>query len=199
MSNQHVHEYIAKVTPIAQQVERVFGVPYPVTIAVSAFETGWGRYVKGNNYFGIKGRGRVLKPMNLSKVKKVQVVDSFRKYSSLEESFLDFGRFLNQNPRYALALQEKDPERFAKALQAAGYATDPDYADKLHIYNPKMGTWETNLSRCSNFSLGISRDKGGLRLKRLLQGFPDGEFKPNQPVTRAELAVILHRLERSGS
>ena len=100
--------------------------------------------------------------MNLFQGEKVQVVDSFRKYSSLEESFLDFGRFLNQNPRYALALQEKDPERFAKALQAAGYAYRfPEYADKLHIYNPKMGTWETNLSRCPNFSLGISRDKGG--------------------------------------
>ena len=28
----------------------------------------------------------------------------------------------------------------------------------------------------------------------LLKGYPDGSFKPDKPVTRAELAVILHRI-----
>ena len=198
MSNQHVHEYIAKVTPIAQQVERVFGIPYPVTIAVSALETGWGRYVKGNNYFGIKGEGQSFKTHEFIQGEKVQVVDSFRKYSSLEESFLDFGRFLNQNPRYALALQEKDPERFAKALQAAGYATDPEYADKLISIIRRWGLGKPTFPDVPTSHWAYQEIKE-VTSKGLLQGFPDGEFKPNQPVTRAELAVILYRLERSGS
>ena len=33
--------------------------------------------------------------------------------------------------------------------------------------------------------------------KGLLKGYPDGTFRPDQPVTRAELAVILRRLEGS--
>ncbi len=70
-----MYEYIAKVTPIAQQVERVFGIPYPVTIAVSALETGWGRNVKGNNYFGIKGEGQSFKTDEFIQGEKIQMVD----------------------------------------------------------------------------------------------------------------------------
>lgn len=31
--------------------------------------------------------------------------------------------------------------------------------------------------------------------KGIMQGYPDGSFRPNEPVTRAELATILDRLE----
>ena len=31
--------------------------------------------------------------------------------------------------------------------------------------------------------------------KGLLTGYPDGTFRPDQPITRAELAAVLHRLE----
>lgn len=30
--------------------------------------------------------------------------------------------------------------------------------------------------------------------KGLMQGYPDGSFKPDKPITRAEMAVILHRI-----
>ena len=169
MPNQHVHDYIAKVTPIAQQVERVFGIPYPVTIAVSALETGWGRYVKGNNYFGIKGEGQNVETHEFIQGEKVQMVDSFRKYSSLEESFLDFGRFLNQNPRYALALQEKDPERFAKAAGSWICLTQIMGISSISI----IRRWELEATFQMSQLLGISRIKR-LRPKVSLKDFRMG-------------------------
>ena len=39
--------------------------------------------------------------------------------------------FLQDNPRYAGVLGVREPDRFARGLQAAGYATDPQYASKL--------------------------------------------------------------------
>jgi flagellar protein FlgJ len=44
----------------------------------------------------------------------------------------DFADFLRQNPRYETALSEADnPQRFIEELNKAGYATDPDYAEKV--------------------------------------------------------------------
>ena len=44
----------------------------------------------------------------------------------------DFVDFLTQNPRYQQALQNTaKPAVFLDSLQQAGYATDPNYADKI--------------------------------------------------------------------
>ena len=38
---------------------------------------------------------------------------------------------IGTNPRYKHLLGVEDPQQFAQALQKAGYATDPNYAQKL--------------------------------------------------------------------
>lgn len=129
---KHVRDFIAKVHDPAKAVNREFGVPYGVIIAQAALETGWGRYVKGNNYFGIKGEGQDFQTHEYINGVRVTLVDSFRKYQSLADSFRDYGYFLRNNPRYDPCFAHTDdPRQFAKALQKAGYATDPTYADKL--------------------------------------------------------------------
>lgn len=128
---QHVQEFIAKAKPLALKVQDKYGIPYGVCIAQAALETGWGRHVKGNNYFGIKGQGQRFATHEFVDGKKINIVDSFRAYDSMEESFEDYGRFLQTQPRYAKAFQTSNPEEFAKELQQAGYATDPEYANKL--------------------------------------------------------------------
>ena len=57
--------------------------------------------------------------------------ENFRAYEGWEQGIEDYVNFLSQ-PRYQ-AVQEAwhDPHEFADALQQAGYATDPNYADKL--------------------------------------------------------------------
>ena len=127
----YVKEFIAKAKPLALKVQDRYGVPYGVCIAQAALETGWGRYVKGNNYFGIKGQGQKFATHEFVDGKKINILDSFRAYESMGDSFEDYGRFLSTQPRYAKAFQTGNPEEFAKELQRAGYATDPEYASKL--------------------------------------------------------------------
>jgi flagellum-specific peptidoglycan hydrolase FlgJ len=56
----------------------------------------------------------------------------FRAYGSVAENVGDYVRVLRDNPRYAAALGTgSDVRAFADALQRGGYATDPDYANKL--------------------------------------------------------------------
>jgi flagellar protein FlgJ len=62
----------------------------------------------------------------------VKTQEKFRAYSSYAESFQDYAKMLQSNPRYASVMQSGgDAASFARSLQAAGYATDPLYADKL--------------------------------------------------------------------
>ena len=61
-----------------------------------------------------------------------KLVQRFRAYASAEESFRDYARLMTQNSRYSQVLASGgDAQRFAQGLQAAGYATDPAYAEKL--------------------------------------------------------------------
>ena len=59
-------------------------------------------------------------------------VEKFRAYASYAEAFQDYAGLIGNNPRYAGVLRQGgDATRMAQAMQKAGYATDPDYADKL--------------------------------------------------------------------
>jgi len=58
-------------------------------------------------------------------------VERFRAYDSYAESFQDYARLLSDNPRYDGVMGQGDAKGFAQALQQAGYATDPHYAEKL--------------------------------------------------------------------
>ena len=50
----------------------------------------------------------------------------------MEHSFNDYVEFIQNNPRYENALNRvSDPEQYVKNIQAGGYATDPDYAEKI--------------------------------------------------------------------
>jgi flagellar protein FlgJ len=59
-------------------------------------------------------------------------------YQSLNDSVDDYIKFLSHNDRYQGALQKvNDVEQFLHSLQKAGYATDPQYAEKI------LGTLKT--------------------------------------------------------
>ncbi|WKE65322.1 glucosaminidase domain-containing protein [Gallaecimonas kandeliae] len=133
----NVSAFIDKTLPAAKAVKDRYGVPISVLMAQAALESGWGRHVKDNAYFGIKahktaGATTTFKTTEFVNGKQISISDQFRAYTDFRESALDYGKFLTENPRYKTAfLYKNDPLKFADQLQAAGYATDPQYAKKL--------------------------------------------------------------------
>jgi flagellum-specific peptidoglycan hydrolase FlgJ len=149
-------EFTAKYWPYAKQSQDKTGVPALVIMAQAALETGWGSTVVGNMMFGKKdadgqnGNEQLLTtteyfdnpdkkfPVVISVTKvgaklwKYKIKDWFRKYATPEESFTDHAKLMITSRHYAPAMALKaDPYKFASAI-APKYATDPDYASKLH-------------------------------------------------------------------
>jgi flagellum-specific peptidoglycan hydrolase FlgJ len=92
-----------------------------------------------NNYFGIKAssqwRGKTV-TLNTGEVvngRRVVIPGTFRVYDSVKDSFADFVSFLKTNPRYTTAgvFTATTPSQQAERIAAAGYATDPNYANIL--------------------------------------------------------------------
>lgn len=138
-------EFVTRLWPLAEPAARELGVDPAVLLAQAALETGWGRKVirdphngSSNNLFGIKtgagwsgGRVTVASTEYESGV-PVRRRSAFRAYASAAESFHDYARFIQGSTRYAPALEQSgDAEGYLRELQRAGYATDPEYADKI--------------------------------------------------------------------
>ena len=129
--------FISLLLAAAQQCQRTTGIPASFTIAQAALESSWGARVRGNNLFGIKadkawkGKTVDVPTHEVIKGKRVHLVDKFRAYDSWAACIEDRARFLKANPRYAACFHETTGEGWARAVAAAGYATDPAYADKL--------------------------------------------------------------------
>ncbi|HTE28944.1 MAG TPA: glucosaminidase domain-containing protein, partial [Chryseolinea sp.] len=77
-----------------------------------------------------------------------QVDAEFRAYETDLDSFQDRVRFLKQNKRYKShgVFEAKTPAAQAQALQEAGYATDPHYAQKLIQLMDKHNLYTLDLS-----------------------------------------------------
>lgn len=132
-------EWVASLMPGAEPTARKLGISPEAIIAQAALETGWGRSAIGNNIFGVKAHGGWTgKTQDVSTWehvdgRDVQIMDRFRDYDSVADSFADHFAFLEQNSRYAKAgvFAKAGDEAYFLALQRAGYATDPAYAAKL--------------------------------------------------------------------
>lgn len=139
-----VRSFMDRHSASAQAAADATGIPARFLLAQAGLESGWGRReIRGadgaasNNLFGIKaGRnwnGPVVEAMTTEYVdgKAVKTVERFRAYDSPAASFRDYASLIANSPRYAQVRDRKDEVAFAYGLQRAGYATDPQYADKL--------------------------------------------------------------------
>ena len=129
----------------AQRVARESGIPAHYMLGQAGHETGWGKSeIRGAggansfNLFGIKAggswTGKVAEITTTEYINGApqKIKAKFRAYDSYEESFRDYARLITENPRYARAMQSTgNAQAYASALQKAGYATDPQYANKL--------------------------------------------------------------------
>lgn len=116
-------------TPQLHDVAEELGVKPEFIIAQAALESGWGKSIKGNALFGIKGEGQTFTTHEYIDGKKVVMEDSFRAYDSWGESIKDYGDLLKR--RYAGTHGAKTGEEFFTGLKEGGYATDPKYVQSL--------------------------------------------------------------------
>lgn len=129
--------FIGMLAQAAQDCQRKTGIPASITLAQAALESSWGERAPGNNLFGIKadtswtGRTVDVPTHEVINGARVAVTCKFRGYSSWLDSMVDHAQFLLKNPRYAPCFKETTGAGWARALQAVGYATDPEYAKKL--------------------------------------------------------------------
>lgn len=142
---QSAEAFALDVWPHARRAAQRLNVAPQAIVAQAALETGWGARVPQHrdgsssfNLFGIKAGGswdgaRVVKSTLEFEagVAKRQHAE-FRAYGDLAHTFQDYVELLDNEPRYAAVRDHgKDVDGFAEALQASGYATDPEYAAKL--------------------------------------------------------------------
>lgn len=136
--------FVQRMLPHAEQASRKTGVPADFIMGQAALESGWGRHEirqadgsSSHNLFGIKagadwqGKVAAVTTTEYHDGTATRQVERFRAYDSYAEGFEDYARLLRDNPRYAGVQGQQDAAQFAQSLQQAGYATDPDYADKL--------------------------------------------------------------------
>ncbi len=133
-------DFTALIGPAARACHKATGVPASITVSQAALESGWGEsgLTKiANNLFGIKadslwrGEAVTLDTKEFIRGQWVVVPAKWRKYSTWQASVDDHAAFLRRNPRYKDCFLCVSSQAFARALLKAGYATDPDYADKL--------------------------------------------------------------------
>lgn len=139
----HAGGFVSSLLQEAQGPAASLGLSPSLLVAHAALETGWGQRVirtadgkDSNNLFGIKAgsswTGKTADVLTTEFVdgKAQKRVERFRAYDSYADAFADYASLLQR--RFAGATGKgEDAAGFGKALQAAGYATDPAYAGKI--------------------------------------------------------------------
>jgi hypothetical protein len=126
-------DYIAKWSDLAVEHMHRYGIPASIKLAQGILESAAGTsYLarNANNHFGIKCHDwtgpRVFRADDTPNC-------CFRKYATAEESWNDHSIFLTTRAHYRFLfdLPITDFRGWARGLQRAGYATNPQYANKL--------------------------------------------------------------------
>jgi flagellar protein FlgJ len=137
--------FVRDAWPHAERAARRLNVAPQALLAQAALETGWGEHVmqghdgaNSYNLFGIKAgagwRGDSVTRPTIEYEGGVanHTLAKFRAYPDIAATFDDYAELIDSHPRYrAVRGHGENVEAFAAALQDAGYATDPHYADKI--------------------------------------------------------------------
>jgi flagellar protein FlgJ len=137
-------QFLASIKPWAEETGARLGVSADVVAAHAALESAWGRQpvrsgaASTNNLFGIKagsgwqGAVAAASTTEYEHGAMLRKTERFRSYPDAASAFRDYANLLTSNPRYQAALNTgSDARAFASGLAQGGYATDPNYADKL--------------------------------------------------------------------
>jgi flagellar protein FlgJ len=139
-------EFVNRMLPPIRRAAGALGLNPMGMLAQAALETGWGQRMPRNadgssslNMFGIKagegwsGARAIADSMEVNNGVATPRRTAFRAYGSIEESVNDFANLLKNSPRYKDAVAAgADAQAYVQGIGKSGYATDPDYANKLN-------------------------------------------------------------------
>lgn len=143
--------FLKEIKSGALELWKKFGILPSVAAGQAALESAWGGSglaTQYNNLFGIKGSYNgmttFMRTWEVYGGEKYDIKDNFRAYPNWSTSILDYGVFLTVNQRYKKAIGLKDYKEQIKAIHNAGYATDPQYANKVISIIEKYGlaSWD---------------------------------------------------------
>jgi flagellar protein FlgJ len=138
--------FVKSLMPVAEKwAEQLNGLDPKALVAQAALETGWGKHIINKsdgqssfNLFNIKADHRwggdkaSVQTLEYIQGNPIKQQANFRAYNDIEHSFSDYAQFIQNSARYAPALDKaSDPTQYIEQLQQAGYATDPEYANKI--------------------------------------------------------------------
>lgn len=135
--------FIKQVAPEAQAMQNSYHVYASVTIAQAILESQWGTSQLASQYhnlFGIKGTdpntSRVLTTKEYINGNWIVTKGRFKVYDSWSDSIKDHTKLMlngtdTNKENYQAVVQATSYQQAARELQKAGYATDPNYAQKL--------------------------------------------------------------------
>ncbi len=174
-----LEEYVSKWKDVAVRHMHQHGIPASITLAQGILESGYGnsplaRYA--NNHFGIKchewGGRKFYKDDDHED-------DCFRKYFDPKRSYEDHADFLTSRGRYSFLfdLRPTDYKGWAYGLKKAGYATNPNYPERLielihdhdlHRFDtvPSMKKWEPKVVEKKQKDLEYARKRNGRKVYR---------------------------------
>ena len=140
---QSHQQFIERLVPHAQELQDGYGVLPSIILGQAILESNWGKSTlasKYNNLFGIKAYGDQkkvsLETKEFVNEEWITIQGDFKVYDSWEQSMDDHTQLFVQGVDWNPALYEKvitatNYQEAAQALQDAGYATDPGYAQKI--------------------------------------------------------------------
>lgn len=192
-SQQTRTEYIEKYQMLAIEEMQRTGIPASIKMAQACLESANGNSQLckiSNNHFGIKCKSNWTGPS--VRWDDDERNECFRAYNTVEESFIDHSNFLLNSPRYAALFQlaPDDYVGWANGLKAAGYATAPDYAqrvikiiddNKLYLLDDGVNIDELTIAQRTN----ITSDKFSKHLKI--------ELEPHKVINMNHLKAVIAR------
>lgn len=128
--------YVERFAPVAVAEMRRTGLPASITLAQGLLESdaGASKLAKAtNNHFGIKCFSKKCKKGHCQNFTDDSHKDFFLQYPNVWGSYRAHTDFLKNSNRYAhlFEIGTQNYRKWAKELAAAGYASDPQYANKL--------------------------------------------------------------------
>lgn len=172
-NREKIEQYINQFGPVAKAEMKAYGIPASITLAQGILESGmgYGRLaIEGNNHFGIKCH----KEWNGKRIyhDDDRKGECFRVYKNPANSYRDHSLFLRDRSRYAFLFDIKTSnyKAWAKGLKKAGYATDPNYPDKLISLIERF-----DLTRFDNKKRKASKEEIHISIKNLIHTVKKGD------------------------